>query len=108
MAREKLLYASKEEAEEARQALRQLDQKRGSTEWAIDRVLDLLAPGAEKSQDRRARASALELARARQAAVWEVLQPFGWEATRVVLQAPRLTLNTNQAGGLIELAKQEH
>ena len=105
LAREQLQYGTPAEAKSARAALVQLDHDRGETEQAIDHVLDLLAPGAERRQARRTRSSALDLAQARQKAVQEILATYGWSvgSGRAWIPSPELNPDPDRPGGLIEL-----
>ncbi|MCB9909491.1 MAG: hypothetical protein H6829_04395 [Planctomycetes bacterium] len=77
-ARARLQYGTREEADASRKALIELNRQRAQTERAIDHVLGLLAPGAERRQERRTRESAMQLAVERQQAVLALLRREGW------------------------------
>lgn len=76
----------------ARVSVRDFDERIGATEQALDEVLALTRPGADKSRDRRARRLALEVAEGRAQRLVTYLTQLGGPslARRIEVRRPRL------------------
>ncbi|MFT5199250.1 MAG: hypothetical protein ACI87O_001916 [Planctomycetota bacterium] len=82
-----------------------LDKQQVANEKALDHVLHLLAPGSERSKNRRTRSAALSLAQLRQEAVIQYLNTHGWPASAPPIQSlpPQFTHCNPGSGGRILL-----
>jgi len=90
-ARTQLLTGSESDAAESIKRLRALDAELGRTEIALDRVLELLQPGAERRREKRGRKAAMTVAEARLGAIVAVLQASGIKniGERIEVRRPR-------------------
>ncbi len=71
------------------------------TEAALDQVLGLLRPGADRDAARRVRATSVVLGQARLDAVRATLIEAGLPATRIEVRRPRASTPTGSAGGRV-------
>jgi len=94
------------DAREASRRLQDLDNELGLTEHALDRILELLRPGAERQAPRRTREACIAVGTARIEAVWRALMDSGVPgiAQRIRLTRPRFTEAEGTAGGRVMVA----
>jgi hypothetical protein len=106
-ARAQLLLGQSERFDTTRTELVLVDRDLGLTEDGIDRVAELLRPGADSRRDRRTREAALAIARARMDGVSRALLDDGVSFARITLRPPRLELPEGEAAedprGRVEL-----
>ncbi|MEZ6018554.1 MAG: hypothetical protein R3F17_00180 [Planctomycetota bacterium] len=103
LAQSTLLYGTEAEARAAREALRAVELARGETEEAINHVLDLLAPGAERGASRRAHTAEARLAQDRTQAVRDCLEQAGFDTSRWVVRPLADDAPVEAGGGSIRL-----
>ncbi|HEY7119067.1 MAG TPA: DUF748 domain-containing protein [Tepidisphaeraceae bacterium] len=86
--------------------LRAIDRELATTEDALDRVYEMLRPGAERQAARRTRTAALELARARLATVRTAVLDSGIPDAqgRIKLLSPQFSPAEGDAGGQVIIA----
>ncbi|MCE9593898.1 MAG: hypothetical protein K8S98_06875, partial [Planctomycetes bacterium] len=104
-ARARVDYAIGREREsaDATLALRGLDRELGSNEDALDRVHELLRPGAERRRDQRTKAALLQVAIERVARLKARLVERGVAADRMEIRSIRATIDAELATGRIVL-----
>jgi hypothetical protein len=105
--RARAAYASaiEPECEEHTRRLQAIDRELGLTEQSLDRVLELMRPGAERQAVRRARDACIAIGRARLAAVLAAMKEAGVENAdeRIRITRPRYTEAEGAAGGVVTL-----
>jgi hypothetical protein len=92
-------------AGEAVVQLRDLDAQLAATEDALDRVYDLLRPGADRQAERRTRLASLELARQRLDAIKQLIVAAGVPdaENRVRISAPQFVAAPGDGGGRVTM-----
>ncbi len=90
-------------ASETLEELRGIDAEIGVTEGALDSVLALMRPRADRGKARRGRSLALEIAASRTAAVVEMLTAAGVDEERIEVRRPRLPGSIPLEQGLVAL-----
>lgn len=92
-------------AEVAAARLGALDEDLGRLESALDELLDLLRPGAERRRERRTREAAAALADRRLAAAWELLVALGGPEVveRIEVRRPRASDAPRAGAGIVSL-----
>ena len=90
-----------EDAERTRERVRALDRELGSIEGSLDRLHELLRPGAERRQGQRARAAALAIAGERLERVRQALIARGVAPERVEVRSIRAVAGARDAGGRV-------
>jgi hypothetical protein len=92
-------------AEAASLRLRELDAASGSVEDGLDRVLELLRPGADRHREKRTRSAALALGRARLEAVraWLAAQGVAELEDRFEARPPVFEAGSGAGGGTVLL-----
>jgi hypothetical protein len=99
------VLAQPHSAEEPLAAVRALDRQLGATEDALDRLYELIRPGADRQAERRTRAACLQLAEQRLAILNEMLASSGIPdaAQRVRRNVARRNVPEATAGGHVSL-----
>jgi hypothetical protein len=92
-------------AAEAVAQLRELEVQQAATEDALDRVYELIRPGAQRQAERRTRAAGLEIAEARLNAIKQLIVAGGIPdaENRVRVIKPQFTPAEGDAGGKVTL-----
>jgi hypothetical protein len=93
--------ARSSEAQAAVLRIRALDRELGSTEDALDRVHDLLRPGAEKRHEQRTRSAALAIADRRVVAVKALLVELGVDPARIQVRNFKARATAGEDGGRV-------
>jgi len=85
--------------------LRALDAELGTIESSLDRILELLRPGAERQAVRRTRDASIALGRARLKAIFALLEKAGVPnaANRIQVTNPRFVMPTDDRPGVITI-----
>lgn len=106
----RLAYAlgRSEEAERVRERVRGLDRELGLVEGALDRLHELLRPGAERRTPERSRAAALAIASERLERVRQALISRGIEASRIEVRRIRRVTATAEAGGVTAIPRKKN
>jgi hypothetical protein len=90
-------------AADAVQRLRSIDTELGMIESSLDRLLDLLRPGADAQAGRRTRAASIELGQTRLLATRQILLNSGIEDAPARVQVTRATFNPSAGAGRVVL-----
>ncbi len=108
-ARAELAAGRATQAQAATAQLSALDEDLGRLEAALDELLDLLRPGAERRRDRRTREAAAALADRRLAAAWEALVELGGPelAERIEVRRPRSSDAPREGSGVVTLGTRQ-
>jgi hypothetical protein len=96
-----------QQAQALSQRLRALDAEIGLNEDALDRLHELLKPGAERRREQRARTAALSIASERVARVRQALLDSGLAPERIEVRQVRVGATQGDGGGHILLAPHE-
>ena len=100
-ARIEIALGRSQDAEDLLTRVRALDRELGFAEGSLDRLLELLRPGAERRMPQRTRAAALLLARERIERVRQALIARGIAAERIEARPARSIEATREAGGRV-------